>query len=195
MQFDKHPQERDLIGKLILSYGELEFMLLDMLRAALGDNLMTAVRSLYRLRSEANRLSLADALVRPKMTENGLEQEYLDAHCAMSVCKNIRNRYAHGQFISDKGSLWIGDLDEAAKSHGAQSKIKFKSLPLPHLEWEFDYFTYAEHALMYATNQLRLKTSQSLPENVVIPKPLKRPPPKLGNLPPKRFLKSKTTAS
>jgi hypothetical protein len=183
IQLDKHPRERDLIGKLILAYGELEFMLLDMLRAVLGDDLMTATRTLYRLRSEANRLSVADAIIRPKMGEQGLLQEYLDAHCTTFACKNIRNRYAHGQYISDKGHLWVGDLDEAAKSTGAQAQVKFKSLPLTHLQREFDYFAYAEHALIYATNQFRLKTGQSLPENAVIPRPQKRHAPKLGNPP------------
>lgn len=191
VQLNKHPREWDLIGKLILSYGELEFMLLDLLRAALGDDLMTAVRTLYRLRSEANRLSIADALVRHRMTEHDMLQEYLDAHSAMFASKNIRNRYAHGQFISDRGYLWVGDLDEAAKATGTQAQIKFKSLPLPHLEWEFDYFAYTEHALMYATNQLRIKTEQSLPESLVVPKPRKRPAPKLGSRPPKRFLQER----
>jgi hypothetical protein len=112
--FDKHPRQRELIGNLILAYGELEFILQDILRAVLDDDLMTATRTLYRLRSEANRLSVADAIIRPKMEAQGILPAYLDAYCAMFACKNVRNRYAHAQYIVEHGELWVGDLDLAA---------------------------------------------------------------------------------
>ncbi|WP_294120572.1 hypothetical protein [Sphingomonas sp.] len=201
IQLDKHPQERDLIGKLILAYGELEFMLLDMVRATLGENhdedpntTVTAVRILYRLRSEANRLSVADAIIRPKMAAHDLLKPYCEAFQAIFACKNIRNRYAHGQFVSIKGHLRIGDLDAVAKTTGPEVQINFQLLTLEHLKKEFEYFAYAEHTLIHATNQLRLKTGQKLPLGAVIPKPQKIPAPKLGNRPKVRSPQGKKKA-
>lgn len=182
-QFEKHPRQRELIGNIILAYGELEFVLKDLLRSVLDDDLMTAVRVMYRLRSEANRLTVADAIIRPKMEVQGVLACYLDAYCAMFACKNVRNRYAHAQYITDQGELWVGDLDEAAKSNGPTAKIRFKVVTLQHLKQEWDYFTYAEHALIYAANQYRIKTGQELPLGAVIPKPHKKRLPRLGNPP------------
>ena len=64
IELDKHPTERDLIGKIVLAYGVLEVALLDNVRAALGGDINTATRAIYRLKSEGNRLEVADALVR-----------------------------------------------------------------------------------------------------------------------------------
>ena len=183
MSFEKHPRQRELIGNLILAYGELEFILQDILRAVLDDDLMTATRTLYRLRSEANRLSVADAIIRPRMDAQGILPAYLDAYGAIFACKNVRNRYAHAQYVEEKGELWVGDLDEAAKSSGATTKIRFKLVTLRHLKQEWEYFCYADHALIYAANQYRIKTGQPLPLDAVIPKPRKVQLPRIGNPP------------
>lgn len=61
IQFDKHPRKREMIGKLILAYGELEITIMDLVAATMGGDTKTAVRALYRLRSESNRLEVADA--------------------------------------------------------------------------------------------------------------------------------------
>ena len=191
IQFENHPAERDIIGKLILAYGELEFLLLDLVRATLETSneedepsaIVTAVRILYRLRSEANRLQVADAIARPKMTTLELLDPYLEAYSAIFTCKNIRNRYAHAQFLSAHGHLRFGDLDAVAKTTEPDVQINFRLLTLEQLKKEFEYFVYAEHALMYAANQLRLKTGQELPQGAVIRKPQRIPAPKLGNRP------------
>ena len=180
-QFENHPQERDVIGRIILAYGELEFMWLDMLRATQNDDLMRSLRAMYRVRSESSRLELADAFARTAMSEQGLLPAYEEAWTAMQFCKGVRNTYAHCQWVSIHGRLHYGDLDTSAKTRLGTAQITMKHVSLEFLARQYTYFAYTEHAAVYATNQYRIKTGQKLPEDMVIPKPRKIQPPKREN--------------
>jgi hypothetical protein len=175
IQFQNHPQERELIGKMLLAYGELEFMFLDLLRATLGNDVMTAVRTLYRVRSETMRMEIGDALIRPRIAEQSLTQMYEEARCAMRQCKSIRNNYAHAQWISHDGTLRFGNLDAAAKGHHESGKIDFRPLALPTLQRQYAYFAYTGHALLWVSDQYRIKTGQERSVQGEIPKPKKLP--------------------
>src|SRR4051812_1214624 len=117
LQLDRHPAERDLIGKIILSYGVLEVALMEAVKAALGGDVYTANRVLFRLKSESNRLEVADALVRPQFSKHELGPAWEEAYGAFKFCKGIRNTYAHSTWISDeRGVLRFGDLEKAANT-------------------------------------------------------------------------------
>jgi len=183
IELDKHPEERDLIGKIILAYGVLEVALLESVRAALNDDIYTATRVIYRLKSESNRLEVADALVRPKMTEKKLKLAWEEAYRAMKVCKGIRNTYAHSQWLSDKGTLRFGDLDKAAKSPEGKCEINMRPITKPVLEQQYAYFTQTDHLLLWALDQYQIaaRLPRKLPDHQHVTKPKKTPPPKLDS--------------
>ena len=184
IQLDEHPEERDLIGKIILAYGVLEVALLENVSAAIGDDIYTATRALYRLRSESNRLEVADALVRPKMEAQKLGTFWQDAYSAVKVCKGIRNTYAHSTWVSDEnGTLRFGDLDKSAKSHSGNCKIQMIPLTKKVLEEQFAYFTHADHLLLWALDQYHIAAGlpRKLPDNQHVTKPKRKPQPKLDS--------------
>lgn len=156
---DDYPAERDMIGRIILAYGQLEASILDALKASLGGETLTAMRTLYRLRSEANRLDIADALVRPTMAKQGIGELWKDAYDACGFCKSVRNQYAHCQWLSSNGHLLFASFDIVAKSPEL-AKMKFVPILLKTLQAQYQYFGHATHLVSYATDQLRLKTGQ-----------------------------------
>lgn len=178
---DQHPDERDLIGKIILAYGVLEVSLLECVRSALNGDIYTATRVLYRLKSESNRLEVADALVRHKMAEQKLGAAWEDAYGAFKFCKNIRNSYAHSTWISDPhGTLRFGDLEKSAKTAVGQSKISFRPLTKPILEKQFAYFAREDHLILWCLDQYQKATGlpRKLPDNQHVTKPKRVPRPR-----------------
>ncbi|QNM83549.1 hypothetical protein H8M03_04255 [Sphingomonas sabuli] len=184
VQLDQHPEERDLIGKIILAYGVLEVALLECVRAALDDDIYTATRVMYRLKSESNRLEVADALVRHKMTSYKIGPAWEEAYAAYKFCKNVRNSYAHSTWVSDPdGTLRFGDLEKSAKSAVGKSNINFRPLTKPVLEAQYAYFTQAHHLMLYALDQFQTaaKHPRKLAQDQYILKPPRVPRPKLDS--------------
>lgn len=184
IQLDRHPGERDLIGKIILSYGVLEVALLEAVKCALGGDLTTALRTLFRLKSESNRLEVADALVRPRFTERDLGTAWHDAYIATKFCKGIRNTYAHSSWVSDpQGVLRFGDLDKAAQGHAETGRIKMRPITKDILEKQFAYFVQADHLLLWSIDQYQLATGleRKLPDGQHVTKPKRIPQPKLDS--------------
>jgi hypothetical protein len=181
---DRHPAERDLIGRIILAYGVLEVALMEAVKAALGGDVYTANRVLFRLKSESNRLEVADALVRPRYSEQNLGPAWEAAYAAFKFCKGIRNTYAHSAWISDEhGVLRFGDLEKSANTRMGKSSTNFRPLTRAVLEQQFAYFTHADHLILWATDQYQTATGQErkLPEGQFVLKPKKVPLPKLDS--------------
>ena len=178
IQFENHQAELAIIGKLVLAYGELEFATMDVVRAVMGGNTEKAVKALYRLRSESNRLELADALVAGDIRDKKFGGHWHEAYCALKTCKNIRNQFAHGQFIGDDGLLRFGDMDEAATSKGKDFKIRMRPIHLSTLKTQLDYFGYTHHVLMWLGDQIRIESGQSRLIGPKVPKPKRVAPPK-----------------
>lgn len=187
IQFDHHAAERDLIGNMILAYGELEIGVMHLLQATLNGDSKTALRALYRLRSESNRLEVADALVRPRLDEQKLDGAWQEAYAALKCCKEIRNQYAHGQFLNDRGQLRFGDLDKAAQNKGPDSKIIMRPISLAVLKKQMAYFEYAEHQIMWIGDRYRIATNQPRLIQRKVPKPKKVQPPTLDSRGPEHF--------
>lgn len=181
IQFDYHSEERRLIGKIILAYGELEIAVMQLLTTTLRGDTNTAVRTLYRLRSESNRLEVADALVSPQLAQHKLAGAWDEAYAAMKCCKSIRNNYAHGQWLSDRGQLRFGDLDKAALTKGPNCAITMRPLSLAILKKQWAYFQYAHHQLAWIDYRYATLTAQPRVFPGKVPKPKKVPPPKLDS--------------
>jgi hypothetical protein len=92
--FHRFPDEAAILGRLLAGYGEIEFILgLCADHALKGQH--AGLRALFRLRSESNRLEVADAILRPLASEIDLLPKYETALAAIKHCKKIRNQYAH----------------------------------------------------------------------------------------------------
>lgn len=133
LPFDQFKEEGDLIGRMILEYGELEWMLCLMASHVLED-LDTAIKTLYRSRGELQRMEVADALIRQRIMDDKLRQTYEQTFAHMGVCKTLRNQYAHTNWLhagSDK--LCYIAIEEMAKSN---EPIEMDQMTLYHLDLE-----------------------------------------------------------
>lgn len=131
MPFDHFKQEGDLIGRMILEYGELEWMLCLLASHVLGD-LDTPVKALYRSRGELQRMDVADALIRPRITDVRMRQTYEETFAHMGVCRTLRNQYAHTNWLnagSDK--LCYIAIEDVARSN---EPIEMDQMTLYHLD-------------------------------------------------------------
>lgn len=177
LPFEGLRKERELIGKMLLAYNELEYVLLDMLIAVLRDG-QAAIRAMYQLRSEANRLAVAEAIVTPAFTRvalGGVLKEGLDA---LNRCKAIRNQYAHCLWTCDEGTLQFANLELTAKSKGEKCQVVAHPLTTTLLRNQWAYFEYASHMLLWVNQEYRRKNNQAL-HGELVPKPKRVSPPKL----------------
>lgn len=114
--FDKFPDEAGTIGRLVTEYGVLEYDYCLMVGALIQDR-NAAIKTMYRVRSEAQRLAVGDALARSQVTVERLsiyESIIADLH----ICRKIRNLYAHAQWVEATGPrLAFVDLDSLARSN------------------------------------------------------------------------------
>lgn len=65
IEFDDYPHEREIIGQMLIAYGEIEFALLRCLCAFLDDDAHTSARIIFRVRGEGARIDVCDAILRP----------------------------------------------------------------------------------------------------------------------------------
>lgn len=111
--FDHFRHEGDVIGRLVIEYGELEWTLC-LLVSHVVEDFDLAVKALYRSRGEAQRISLADALIRNRIDQRS-KQIYEETIARMRTCLKIRNQYAHSNWLrSAQDQLCYVDIEELA---------------------------------------------------------------------------------
>jgi hypothetical protein len=174
MYFNDYPAEGELISVMIAGYNELEFELSALLGYALTD-INQGMRIFYRLRSESQRLQVADAIIRPRCETAGLSNDYAATYGALNWTKNTRNRYAHSQWAS-RGALCYFDMEEAAKTHSGVIHLDLKPVDVPLLEQQVEYFRYASRWLTYVSDEYRKRTEQLTTHDSARPKQMKQPP-------------------
>jgi hypothetical protein len=64
-EFADFPRELEIVGQLLIAYGEIEYALLGCLRKVLDDDIHTATRILFRVKGESARIEVSDAIMRP----------------------------------------------------------------------------------------------------------------------------------
>lgn len=181
--FIKYPDEAAIIGRLLAGYSEIEFQLTSCLGHAIDDN-NTALRALFRIRSERDRISVADALMRNKYKAVGLENQYADAIGAVRYCRKIRNQFAHCHWIhNSKRGLAFMNLEAAAETF-ARPVIKFRPVNVSLLQEHEEYFCYALDCLKFLDHEILKLRDQSKDHQHVMPQ--KRSQPTLYN-PPKKL--------
>jgi hypothetical protein len=142
-EFQDFPKEREIIGRLLIAYGEIEFALMDYLAATLGSDGHMVTRVLFRVKGESARIEVADALIRPAFAKIGLDGKWGNAIGAIRLCKNIRNQYAHCHWQVLNGVLRFMDLDTMAESTAGPVTLDLIRLELSLLDQESSYFEYA----------------------------------------------------
>ena len=177
--FVERPEEAAIIARLLAGYGELEFFLHLNVSEVLGSQDMSA-RVLFRLRSEQQRIDVADSILRAPFEQQGLLGPYKDAHDAMQSCRKIRNQYAHCHWdLDDDGNLRFTSLDEAAKTKTGSVVLKFALIEKDLLVKQEEYFAYCQGMLAYCLQEWSRKLGRV--PNPTFAKPKGRPAPPLHN--------------
>jgi hypothetical protein len=166
--FNEFRAEAELITIMLAGYNELEFDLGTLLGYALGD-INKGMRVFYRLRSEAQRLSVADALIRPQCEAANLSEPYEATYSAVFWCKNVRNQYAHSQWTGMDGGLRFSDLEEHARTKVGELNVKLKGVDVPLLQKQVEYFHYAADWLMYLRDEYSVRTGQLSSHDTKVP--------------------------
>jgi hypothetical protein len=90
----RFPEEAAIIGRIVVAFGELEYMVAVCAGKALG-NLDLILKTLYRLKSTSARIDAADTLMRPSYADAGLDAEQKLMISFVKHSLGIRNQYAH----------------------------------------------------------------------------------------------------
>ena len=180
IQFENFSNEQKLIGEMLLGYGELEFVMLDILNAVMR-NAQTAVRTLYQIRSETHRLNVVEAIVTPWFEKLNLGGQLREGMNAANHCKNIRNQYAHCTYIADGSVLRFANLETTAKGKGEQCQVVASPISLELLKKQRSYFDYADQMLLWLDYTYRTKNGRPVAVDQPIPKPRRIQPPKLNS--------------
>ena len=129
--FARHPTAATYVASMLAGYGELEYFWSQCLGAVLRDD-NAALHMLFRVRSEAARLDIADAVLAPRFAAVDLADEYANAIAAMRWCRRVRNQYAHSHWTQERGNLCIFSMEDAAKKgdDGRDPPIEIRPLKL-----------------------------------------------------------------
>lgn len=175
----KFETEGEIIGRLVVGYGELEIDLCRCIAAAV-DDLNMVVRKMFGRRGETLRINTAVHMGRSIYASLELDQLFDGIICGMRRCLKIRNQFAHGNFYDDDtGKLAVVDVEELAKQKVMIED--FTSLTVKHLtqdlleEQEY-YFLHIRVCFDYlrCEGQVRAGTLAenpfAVPEKVNLPK-------------------------
>lgn len=153
---NQNPKEQQVIGNLVIQYGELEYMLCRVVGLIIEDE-DVAVKTMYRVRGETNRLDIARALVSSRIQSSSVKEPFLDTFSGMKVCMKIRNAYAHAHWISASGDeIGFYDLEGIAKSDRDLrfDKMKKSLLDMRILADQDRFFAEVLHNLIYMFYEL-----------------------------------------
>lgn len=153
------PAEMGTIGRLLTDYGELEFSLMHCI-SMVRDDMDATLKSMFRVRSEAHRINIADAWGRGAYHKLKLGTQFEMMVSSMRHCLSIRNQFAHCHWHIYDGKLCFIMLEELAKQ--AQpivdlTKLTYHFLDLPMLDNQAEYFLYTEKCISYLNYEGRLR--------------------------------------
>ena len=178
IEFVPFPQEREIIGRLLIAYGELEWALAACVREAMDSKMNEAVRILFRVQGEGARIEVADAISRPAYAKIGLGGQWGNAYGAAKHCKKIRNQYAHCHWRRiEHGALRFINLDVDVKSE-AGTVLLADAIPidLDLLKRQEDYFKYALDCLYFLQEEYKKRAWRSSSHYLIAPKSIPAPP-------------------
>jgi hypothetical protein len=148
--FHRHKDEAAIIGRIVVAFGELEYLMVNIAARAAGGselpNRYPFFKALYRLRTTSSRIDAADALMRPSFLACKYEGQYGQAFGALKYCLRIRNQYAHCNWADDgedTNGLYFADLEESAQATIGWEHHWYH-VDVPILETQEAYFVYTQ---------------------------------------------------
>jgi hypothetical protein len=147
------PAEAEIIGRIVIGYGELEIALMNCVQMARSGDLDTVLKAMFRIRGEAQRISIGDVLGRQVFVSFGFDAEFSKAINDMDYCRIIRNQYAHCIWLNDgSGRLGFVNLEEIAKGNAPVPNLMgltTRYLDVPLLQEQEIYLANVEHQIMW----------------------------------------------
>lgn len=171
--FKQFPEEAAIIGRLLAGYGELEFELAQLVGVVMGD-MKRAMRVIYRVKTEGNRLDVADAIIFPALPNEDIRGKYANAFGAMVHCKSIRNGYAHSHWSRNDHNLGCTNLEDFARRTDSDL-VHVKYVPLAFLQMQEEYFVFVGECWDYLTSEVRLRSHGGPEHKLKFPKILPQP--------------------
>jgi hypothetical protein len=148
-EFEYFPQEQEIVGSLLMAYGELEFALVGCLDEVIGPDLNVTARMMFRIKGEYARIQVSDAIIRPAVKKVGLDGQWACAFGAMDHCRKIRNQYAHCHWHLEDARLFFVDFDVDVESVAEELNITYRHVDLALLQQQKIYFEYATAATYF----------------------------------------------
>lgn len=147
--FALHPKLAATISRLIAGFTEIELELVTCVEKCLHRP-FSAFRSFYRLKSEINRVDLADALIFPILETTAVAGFYGTTIGDIRICKDIRNQYAHCYWRTnaDQSKLMFTIFEPTAKS-STSTDFKFYEVTAHLLENQEAFFNYTRGAVQH----------------------------------------------
>jgi hypothetical protein len=177
IEFVDFPEHREILGTLLISYGEIEWALTCCVQQALDISPSDSTRILFRVKGEGARIDVADAIARPAFKKIGLEGQWGNAIGAVRHCKKIRNQYAHCHWRKfDDGVLRFLDLDQEAAAVEGPLVVEAIPMKLGLLQRQRSYFIYALDWLYYLEQEYQKRVGRSSNHDQLEPKSVAQPP-------------------
>lgn len=163
--FDRFKREGDIVGRLVVEYGELEWDLC-LLVSHVIQNLDTVLKAMYRSRGETARIDVADALARNQFPVGRLRTIYEQTIKQMRTCLKIRNQYAHTNWVrTATDELCFVKIEELAQSHDVvdTGDLQLYRLDLETIEDQARFFNEVMQNLRYLNMEIQsLKGTSAL---------------------------------
>ncbi|MEA2825243.1 MAG: hypothetical protein QOF03_1725 [Alphaproteobacteria bacterium] len=183
--FDDNPEEASLAGRIILTYGQMEFLLAGCVSHTTPDP-TSAFRIFYRIIGETARIEIADALIQPWVQDKELAGHYGLVIGALRECVQIRNQFAHCGWRTDEathtgtGLFFVNFSDPAEAPLGFKLNMAWRHIDVPLLIEQLDYFGYVIAGLLYLSRAFGWTGTK---EPNPFPAPKARRPPRRYNSP------------
>jgi hypothetical protein len=186
--FRRHPKSAAVIGRLVVGYGEIEFLLAWTAGAALASQNAIpiglskpehrqqyeheALTLFFKERGGKERIRKAGRIISPTASIVGLHKELCDALLIVRRCYSIRNMFAHCQFDDNyrKRGLFFVDLEDAVRKpplviitrHASASSLETAE---SYFDLATSYLNYLQQAIL-VRNQLALGPELSKPQKI-----------------------------
>lgn len=149
--FDRHKDQADLIGRIVTGYGDLEFGLAHCVSRALDDP-DRVFKAMFKERGEMKRIKIACDLGHAAPMSSSWMTEFDNVVDGMHHCREIRNQYAHCNWLDNlQNGLSFVQLEEIAKSTAVidLGDLTQHVADLPLLQDQVDYFAYVDRLTSY----------------------------------------------
>lgn len=178
----RYKREAQIIGRLVVAFGELEYLLAVCAGRAVKER-ARVLKALYSLRATSSRIDSADALIRPSFDGHLLSSDYETMMIAIRYCLRIRNQFAHCNWGDDPTGLYFVDLEAASRTSFGLDFLPWRHIDTKLLRDQEAFFVNTQSYLFFFEHQLSVIEGQPIypahpkPSELVLP-PLHNPPEK-----------------